>query len=54
MNASVGSTDRIVRIVAGVPIKSGDVTIGVSGAPAGEKDEACANASIAQVADHLK
>jgi uncharacterized protein GlcG (DUF336 family) len=28
--------------------------VGVSGAPGGEKDEACANAGIAKVADALK
>jgi uncharacterized protein GlcG (DUF336 family) len=41
----------------GVPIKVGnDVigAIGVSGAPGGDKDEACANAGIAKVADKLK
>ena len=41
----------------GVPIKIGNVTIaavGVSGAPGGEKDEVCANAGIARVADQLK
>jgi uncharacterized protein GlcG (DUF336 family) len=46
-----------VAIGGGVPIKVGDATIGgvgVSGAPAGEKDEACANAGIAKVAEYLK
>jgi len=41
----------------GVPIKAGnDVigAIGVSGAPGGEKDEACSNAGIAKVASKLK
>ena len=28
--------------------------VGVSGAPGGEKDEVCANAGIAKVADALK
>jgi len=40
-----------------VPIKAGDTFIGgigVSGAPGGEKDEACANAGIAKVASKLK
>jgi len=40
-----------------VPIKFGDVTIGavgVSGAPGGDKDAACATAAIAKVADKLK
>ncbi len=47
----------VVAIGGGVPIKVGDVTIGgvgVSGAPGGEKDEVCANAGIAEVAEHLK
>jgi uncharacterized protein GlcG (DUF336 family) len=46
-----------IAVGGGVPIKVGDVTIGgvgVSGAPAGEKDEACANAGIAKVAEYLK
>jgi len=41
----------------GVPIKAGnDVigAIGVSGAPGGDKDEACSNAGIAKVASKLK
>ena len=46
-----------VWAAGGVPIKVGNETIGavgVSGAPGGEKDEACANAGIAKVADALK
>ncbi|QHN02933.1 heme-binding protein [Granulicella sp. WH15] len=41
----------------GVPIKAGNEvigSIGVSGAPGGEKDEACAVAGIAKIADLLK
>ena len=47
----------VVGIGGGVPIKAGNELIGgvgVSGAPGGEKDEACANAGIAKVADALK
>lgn len=47
----------VVAVGGGVPIKIGNVTIGavgVSGAPGGEKDEVCANAGIAKVAEHLK
>jgi len=47
----------LVGVGGGVPIKAGNETIGgvgVSGAPGGEKDEACANAGIAKVADALK
>jgi len=47
----------VVAIGGGVPIKVGNETIGavgVSGAPGGEKDEACAKAGIAKVADSLR
>ena len=47
----------VVGIGGGVPIKVGNEVIGavgVSGAPGGEKDEVCANAGIAKVADALK
>ena len=47
----------VVGIGGGVPIKAGNEFIGgvgVSGAPGGEKDEACANAGLAKVADALK
>lgn len=47
----------VVAVGGGVPIKVGNVTIGavgVSGAPGGEKDEVCANAGIARVAEQLK
>ena len=47
-----------VAIGGGAPVKmaSGEVigAIGASGAPGGEKDEACVNAGIAKVADQLK
>jgi len=46
-----------VMLAGGVPIKAGTETIGaigVSGAPGGDKDEVCANAGIAKVADKLK
>lgn len=46
-----------VGTAGGVPIKAGNEVIGavgVSGAPGGEKDEACANAGIAKVAGKLK
>ena len=47
----------VVFIGGGVPIKIGNEVIGavgVSGAPGEERDEACANAGIAVVADSLK
>ena len=43
----------VIAIGGGVPIKAGPETIGavgVSGAPGGDKDEACAQAGIAKVA----
>ena len=48
---------NVVAVGGGVPIKAGDEVIGavgVSGAPGGEKDEVCAMAGIAKVADSLK
>ena len=47
----------VVLVGGGVPIKIGNDVIGavgVSGAPGEERDEACANAGIAMVADSLK
>jgi uncharacterized protein GlcG (DUF336 family) len=47
---------QLVAVQGAVPIKVGDETIGaigVSGAPGGDKDEACANAGIAKIADQL-
>jgi uncharacterized protein GlcG (DUF336 family) len=47
----------VIAIQGGLPIKIGDDVIGavgVSGAPGGEKDEACATAGIDKVADVLK
>jgi uncharacterized protein GlcG (DUF336 family) len=50
---SNASKRAVVAVGGGVPIKVGNEVIGavgVSGAPGGEKDEACANAGIAKVA----
>jgi uncharacterized protein GlcG (DUF336 family) len=47
----------IIAAQGALPIKVGDDVIGavgVSGAPGGEKDEACAKAGIDKVADQLK
>jgi uncharacterized protein GlcG (DUF336 family) len=49
--------DGTVAAQGGVPIKAADQVIGaigVSGAPGGEKDEACALAGITRIADLLK
>ena len=47
---------QLVTATGGLPIKAGDETvgaIGVSGAPGGDKDEACANAGLAKISDRL-
>ena len=47
---------QMVTALGGVPIKAGNETvggIGVSGAPGGDKDEACANAGLAKIGDRL-
>lgn len=46
-----------VGAAGGVPIRAGEEVIGavgVSGAPGGEKDEACANFGISKIAEILK
>ena len=56
-NAYLRQIPNTVAVGGGVPIKVGNEVIGavgVSGAPGGEKDEVCANAGIAKVADALK
>jgi uncharacterized protein GlcG (DUF336 family) len=48
---------NIIANQGALPIKIGDETIGavgVSGAPGGEKDEACAKTGLDKVADQLK
>jgi uncharacterized protein GlcG (DUF336 family) len=57
ISAGLGTTSGVVATVGGLQIKVGDETIGgigVSGAPGGHNDEACAQAGIAKVADQLK
>ena len=47
----------VIAAQGALPIKVGDEVIGavgVSGAPGGEKDEACSKAGIDKVADQLK
>ena len=47
----------VIAIQGALPIKLGDIVIGavgVSGAPGGERDEACAKAGIDKVAEQLK
>ena len=48
---------NLVPAQGALPVKVGEDTIGavgVSGAPGGDKDEACAKAGIDKVADQLK
>ncbi|PWB95701.1 GlcG/HbpS family heme-binding protein [Methylosinus sporium] len=48
---------NVIAAQGALPIKAGDVVIGgvgVSGAPGGDKDEACAKAALDKVADQLK
>jgi uncharacterized protein GlcG (DUF336 family) len=57
--ASAGLKDvtDVIVLGGGVPIKVGnDVigSVGVSGAPGGDKDEACGNAGIQRIAEYLK
>lgn len=57
ISAGLGTTSGVLASLGGLPIKVGDETIGgigVSGAPGGQNDEACAQAGIAKVADQLK
>ena len=47
----------VIALQGALPIKVGDEVVGavgVSGAPGGDKDEACAKAGIDKVADQLK
>ena len=60
-NSTLGSpmpnVEGAVGVAGGVPIKVGNEVIGavgVSGAVGGDKDEACAKAGIAKIADKLK
>ena len=56
-NISAVHLSGIIAAQGALPIKTGDEVIGavgVSGAPGGEKDEACAKAGLDKVADQLK
>jgi len=58
-NPTLGTVhlSNIIALAGALQIKIGEETIGaigVSGAPGGEKDEACAQAGIDKVADQLK
>ena len=56
-NAFIRQIPNVVGVGGGVPIRVGNEVIGavgVSGAPGGEKDEACVKAGLDKVADQLK
>ncbi|MBU0589537.1 MAG: heme-binding protein [Gammaproteobacteria bacterium] len=55
--SGIRGVSRVLAAGGGVPIEGGGTTygaIGVSGAPGGEADEACAKAGIKAVADSLE
>jgi uncharacterized protein GlcG (DUF336 family) len=55
--AGLKDTEGTIALGGGLPIKAGNEVIGaigVSGAPGGDKDEACANAGLQKFADKLK
>lgn len=55
--AQLGLLPHVLLLGGGLPIKIGDEVvggIGVSGAPGGEKDEACAKAALDKIGDRLK
>jgi uncharacterized protein GlcG (DUF336 family) len=57
ISRGLGTTTGVVATLGGLPIKIGEETIGgigVSGAPGGENDEACAQAGLDRVADDLR
>jgi uncharacterized protein GlcG (DUF336 family) len=57
LGSPMPNVEGAVGVAGGVPIKVGNDTIGavgVSGAVGGDKDEACAKAGIAKIADKLK
>jgi uncharacterized protein GlcG (DUF336 family) len=48
---------NVIALAGGVAVKRGDeivAAIGVGGAPGGDKDEACARAGLARIADRLR
>ncbi len=54
---SLASTPNVMALPGGAAFKVGDEiigAIGVGGSPGGDKDEACAQAGVAKVADFLK
>jgi uncharacterized protein GlcG (DUF336 family) len=55
--AGLKDTAGTIALGGGLPIKAGNEVIGAigtSGAPGGEKDEACSNAGVQKIAEKLK
>jgi uncharacterized protein GlcG (DUF336 family) len=55
--SGIRSVPRVAAFGGGVPIEAAGATlggIGVSGAPGGEADEACARAGLKAIADSLE
>jgi uncharacterized protein GlcG (DUF336 family) len=53
----VNGDPNLITWAGGLPIRSGDTVIGAisaSGAPGGDKDEACVKAGLAVISDRLK
>lgn len=56
-NSPIGRVKGLVMSAGGVPIQAGGAllgAVGVSGAPSGETDEACAQAGVDKVMDDLE
>lgn len=55
--SALGQLDGLVMAAGGLPIQAGGVNygaVGVSGAPSGEQDEACAAAGVQLIVDELE
>jgi uncharacterized protein GlcG (DUF336 family) len=55
--AALRNVPRVTALAGAIPIEAGGSllgAIGVSGAPGGEADEACAKAGLAAIADDLE
>lgn len=56
IRAELNHIDGLIMMTGGLPVKSGDTVlgaVGVSGAPGGEKDEACAQKALAELDERL-
>ncbi len=56
LDAGLGRLPNVVAMAGGLPVEAGGSVVGavgVSGAPGGDKDEACAAAGIEAVRDRL-